>query len=191
MNIPDLDTWRKTARSWLEQHAEPRGLHQPPPGRARPSSHPADRPWGEGSDSVAVFHNLSFDEEAAILRANQAWQQAKDDAGYAAPSWPEEWGGAGLPADYGRAFAEEEAQFVTPPGAELFSVTVRLVAPTVATFGTAEQKERFMAPLRRAEVLACQLFSEPGAGSDLANLSCRAVRDGDQWVIDGQKVWTS
>src|SRR6266550_567419 len=178
--LPDLDTWRKAARQWLERHADP-----------RPDGHAADRPWGEGSDSVAVFHNLSADDEVAILRANQAWQQAKDDAGYAAVGWPEEWGGAGLSADHARAFAEEEASFVTPPGAELFSVTVRLVAPTVATFGTAEQKDRFMAPLRRAEVLACQLFSEPGAGSDLANLSCRAVHDGDQWVIDGQKVWTS
>ena len=178
--VPDLDTWRKAARQWLEEHAEP-----------RPSGRPAERPWGEGSDSVAVFHNLSFDDESAILRANQEWQQAKDDAGYAVPSWPEEWGGAGLPAEYARAFAEEEARFVTPPGAELFSVTVRLVAPTLATFGTASQKERFLRPLRRAEVLACQLFSEPGAGSDLANLSCRAVRDGDEWVINGQKVWTS
>jgi alkylation response protein AidB-like acyl-CoA dehydrogenase len=178
--VPDLDTWRKSARQWLDQHAD-----------AKPTGRPSERQWGEGSDSVAVFHNLSFDDEAEILRANQAWQQAKDDAGYAAPSWPVEWGGAGLPADYARAFAEEEARFVTPPGTELFSVTVRLIAPTVATFGTADQKDRFLRPLRRAEMLACQLFSEPGAGSDLANLSCRAVRDGDEWVITGQKVWTS
>jgi alkylation response protein AidB-like acyl-CoA dehydrogenase len=178
--VPDLGTWRKAARAWLEEHAEP-----------RPAGSPAERPWGEGSDSVAVFHNLSFDDEAAILRANQAWQQAKDDAGYAAIAWPPEWGGAGLPAEYARAFAEEEAAFVVPPGAELFSVTVRLVAPTVATFGTGEQITRFLRPLRRAEVLACQLFSEPGAGSDLANLSCRAARDGDEWIVNGQKVWTS
>jgi alkylation response protein AidB-like acyl-CoA dehydrogenase len=188
---PDIGTWRKTARGWLEQHAEARGLHQPPPGRTRPAGHPTDRPWGQGSDSVAVFHNLSAEDELAILRANQAWQQAKDDGGYAAIAWPEAWGGAGLSAEHARAFAEEEAAFVTPPGAELFSVTVRLVAPTVATFGTAEQKDRFLRPLRRAEVLACQLFSEPGAGSDLANLSCRAARDGDEWIVNGQKVWTS
>jgi alkylation response protein AidB-like acyl-CoA dehydrogenase len=178
--VPDLDTWRKTVRGWLEQHAEP-----------RPGGHPADRPWGEGSDSVAVFHNLSADDEAAILRANQVWQQAKDDGGYAAVAWPQEWGGAGLSAEHARIFVEEEAGFVVPPGAELFSVTVRLVAPTVATFGTAEQRDRFLRPLRRAEMLACQLFSEPGAGSDLANLSCRAVQDGDEWIVNGQKVWTS
>ncbi|HET9772477.1 MAG TPA: acyl-CoA dehydrogenase family protein, partial [Acidimicrobiia bacterium] len=180
VTVPDLDTWRKAARAWLEEHAEP-----------RPAGSPAERPWGEGSDSVAVFHNLSLEDEAAILRANQAWQQAKDDAGYAAITWPPEWGGAGLPAEYARAFAEEEAAFLVPPGAELFSVTVRLVAPTVATFGTDEQVARFLRPLRRAEVLACQLFSEPGAGSDLAALSCRAVRNGDEWVVNGQKVWTS
>jgi alkylation response protein AidB-like acyl-CoA dehydrogenase len=178
--VPDLDTWRKAARQWLEQHLEP-----------KPSGSPAERPWGEGQDSVAVFHNLSPEDEAAVLAANQAWQQAKDDAGYSTPSWPVEWGGAGLPAEYARAFAEEESQFTTPPGTELFSVTVRLIAPTVATFGTAEQQSRFLRPLRRAEILACQLFSEPGAGSDLANLSCRAVRDSDEWVVTGQKVWTS
>jgi alkylation response protein AidB-like acyl-CoA dehydrogenase len=178
--VPDLGPWRKGARQWLEEHAEP-----------VPSGRPAERPWGEGSGSVAVFHNLSSEEETAILAANQAWQQAKDDAGFAVPSWPEEWGGAGLPAEYARAFAEEEAAFVTPPGAELFSVTVRLIAPTLATFGTAEQQARFLRPLRRAEILACQLFSEPGAGSDLANVSCRAEHDGDDWVVNGQKVWTS
>jgi alkylation response protein AidB-like acyl-CoA dehydrogenase len=177
---PDLDTWRKAARQWLEAHAEP-----------RPAGDGAERRWGEGSDSVAVFHNLSAADEAAILRAGAAWQQAKDDAGYAAPTWPEEWGGAGLPAEYARAYAEEESHFVTPAGTELTSVTVRLVAPTVATFGTAEQKARFLGPLRRAELLACQLFSEPGAGSDLANLACRAERDGDEWIVNGQKVWTS
>jgi alkylation response protein AidB-like acyl-CoA dehydrogenase len=179
-SLADLDTWRKAARQWLERHAEPR----PPAGSG-------DLRWGEGSDSVAVFHNLSFEDEAAILAANRAWQQTKDDAGYAAVDWPREWGGAGLPAAYARAFADEEAAFVTPPGAELFSVTVRLVAPTVATFGTAEQTARLLRPLRRAEVLACQLFSEPGAGSDLASLSCRAVEDGDGWIVNGQKVWTS
>jgi acyl-CoA dehydrogenase len=120
---------------------------------------------------VAVFHNLSTGEELAILRANQAWQQAKDDAGYAAIGWPQEWGGAGLSPEHARVFAEEEAAFVTPPGAELFSVTVRLVAPTVATFGTAEQQDLFLRPLRRAEVLACQLLSEMNAGAGAAGVS--------------------
>src|SRR5438128_2596150 len=132
--FPDLETWRKTAREWLTQHAEP-----------RPAGNSADRPRSEGSDSVAVFHNLSAEEEVAILRANQAWQQAKDDAGYAAIDWPPEWGGAGLPADYARVFAEEEAAFVTPPGAELFSVTVRLVAPAEARRG---QLQRGLPPRR-------------------------------------------
>src|SRR5579884_293031 len=177
---PDLGTFRRAARAWLRANAEP-----------RPSDAPGGQPWGAGSDSVAVFHNLSFEEEAAVLAANQAWQQAKDDAGWVGLDWPAAWGGAGLPAEYARAFAEEEAGFVTPPSAELFSVTVRLVAPTVATFGTPDQTGRFLRPLRRAEVLACQLFSEPGAGSDLAGLSCRAERDGDGWVVNGQKVWTS
>src|SRR2546430_16426718 len=117
--FPDLETWRKTAREWLTQHAEP-----------RPAGNSADRPRSEGSDSVAVFHNLSAEEEVAILRANQAWQQAKDDAGYAAIDCPPEWGGPGLPAAYARVLAAGEAAFVTPPCAAPFTATVRPLPPT-------------------------------------------------------------
>ena len=119
------------------------------------------------------------------------WQQTKFDAGYGAISWPEEFGGAGLPVEYERAFADEERGFTTPRPHETFSVTVRLIAPTVRLFGTTEQRATFVRRFRRAEELCCQLFSEPGAGSDLAGLATRAVRDGDEWVVNGQKVWSS
>ena len=68
---------------------------------------------------------------------------------------------------------------------------MRLIAPTVRLFGTTEQRARFVRRFRRAEGLCCQLFSEPRAGSDLAGLATRAVRDGDEWVVNGQKVWCS
>ena len=97
----------------------------------------------------------------------------------------------GLSAEHLDAFLEEEAQFDVPPSHETFSVTTRLVAPTIAQFGTDEQKRRFIRPFLRTEELCCQLFSEPGAGSDLGGLSTSAVRDGDEWVINGQKVWSS
>ncbi|MEY2592267.1 MAG: hypothetical protein QOJ67_4251, partial [Acidimicrobiaceae bacterium] len=173
--LPEPARWRKEARAWLEANARPR--------HARVAS--------AHSESVAVFHNLSPEREGALLEASAAWQQKKFDAGYGAITWPREHGGAGLPVEYERAFETEEAAFETPETTELFGVTVRLIAATVAAYGTPEQQARFVRPLLRTEMFACQLFSEPGAGSDLANLSCRAVRDGDEWVIDGQKVWTS
>jgi alkylation response protein AidB-like acyl-CoA dehydrogenase len=147
--------------------------------------------WGIGSDDVSVFHNLSFEQEQALLEEAMTWQQIKFDAGYAAITWPVQHGGAGLPSAYERAFSEEEAQFETPPSHETFSVTVKLIAPTIRIFGTDDQQERFVRRFLRADELCCQLFSEPGAGSDLAGLGTQAVRDGNEWVINGQKVWTS
>ena len=100
-------------------------------------------------------------------------------------------GGAGLSPVYAIAFAEEESAYAVPTSSELISVTTGLVGPSVALFGTEQQRELLAKAFLRTDLLACQLFSEPGAGSDLAALSCRAVRDGDEWVVDGQKVWTS
>lgn len=176
--LPDLDDYTRTARAWLEQNAK----------RLDDGETAA---WGVGSDNVSVFRNMSDDDEAELLRATMDWQRTKFDAGYGAITWPVEHGGAGLPAEYDHAFAEQEAGFETPMGHETFNVTSRLVAPTVRVFGTAGQKERFIRRFLRTEELCCQLFSEPGAGSDLAGLATRAVRDGDEWVINGQKVWSS
>jgi alkylation response protein AidB-like acyl-CoA dehydrogenase len=175
----DLETYRAAAKAWLGSHLKPRPAHQ------------AGLPWGVGSDDVSVFHNLSFDEERALLDEAMRWQQVKFDAGYGAITWPVDFGGAGLPSAYQRAFSEEEAAFDTPAGHETFSVTVRLIAPTIRIYGTDSQRAWFVRRFLRAEELCCQLFSEPGAGSDLAALGTHAVRDGDEWVINGQKVWTS
>ena len=120
-----------------------------------------------------------------------AWQRRKFDAGYGAITWPVELGGAGLGVEHLDAFLDEEAAYEVPASHETFSVTVRLVAPTIARFGTEQQQDRFIRPFLRTEVLCCQLFSEPGAGSDLAGLGTSAVRDGDEWVVNGQKVWSS
>ncbi|MGH9154024.1 MAG: acyl-CoA dehydrogenase family protein [Acidimicrobiales bacterium] len=181
-NLPDLDAWRKQARLWLEGNAPPKATDDPDA---------EEETWGRGSDSVAVFHNLDADEERQLLDDAAAWQRRKLDAGYGAIDWPHALGGAGLPRDYARAFAAEEAAFDTPPSTELVSVTLGLIAPTIAAFGTPAQQAEHIPPLLRLDQFACQLFSEPGAGSDLANLACRAQRDGDEWIIDGQKVWTS
>lgn len=178
-NLPDLDTWTKQARTWLEDNAEPR-----PASSGQPD-------WGVGDFDVSVFHDLTFEEERQLLRACMEWHQRKFDAGYGAITWPAEFGGADLPARYARAFRLEEGQFRIPHGHETFGVTTSLIAPTVARFGNAEQRAAFVRKLLRAEELCCQLFSEPDAGSDLAGLKCRAERHGDSWVVNGQKVWSS
>lgn len=140
---------------------------------------------------VAVFHDMDFEEEKRLLEQHQAWQRAKFGAGYAALDWPTEVGGRGLDSTYAEAFTRIENEHCPLRPHELFSVTMHLVGPTINLLGTAEQKEEFLPSMLRGDLLACQLFSEPDAGSDLANVATRAVRDGDDWVVTGQKVWTS
>ena len=186
--LPDLELFRKEARVWLEDHAEP--LAEVDTGGSG-DDEASVAVWGQGSDSVAVFHNISEDEERARLEACQRWQRLKFDAGYAMLNWPEAVGGRGLPTSYLRAYNSEEAKFHVPSAGELPPTSMGLIATTVAAFGTPEQQQRFIAPLMRQDIYGCQLFSEPSAGSDLASLTTRAVLDGDEWVLNGQKVWTS
>ncbi|HVW31035.1 MAG TPA: acyl-CoA dehydrogenase family protein [Acidimicrobiia bacterium] len=177
----DLERFREGARRWLDGQAERR----PAP------TGPETRRWGDGSDSVAVFPTADPAEERARAGAASEWQRRKFDAGYGAITWPPEFGGAGLTPAHERVFTAEERHFRTPEPSELFAVTIGLVAPTIAAHGTADQQRRFIRALLRTDLLACQLFSEPAAGSDLASVSCRAERDGDGWVLNGQKVWSS
>jgi alkylation response protein AidB-like acyl-CoA dehydrogenase len=174
--LPDPKAFVAAASAWLADNADLRK---------------ESGAWGEGSDDVSVFLAHAHDEEAAVIAAAMEWQQRKFDAGYGALSWPTSFGGAGLPTRYDRLFTEQEERFATPMAHETFSVTLHLVAPTIREYGTEEQKARFIPRFLRTEELCCQLFSEPGAGSDLAGLGTRAVRDGDEWVITGQKVWSS
>jgi len=118
-----------------------------------------------------------------------AYQQALADAGLAGITYPVEYGGAGLTVEHQRVFNEEAEGFESP--ASLFMIGLGMCAPTILTFGTEEQKRALLPGLLRADTLWCQLFSEPGAGSDIASLQTRAVRDGDEWLVNGQKVWTS
>ncbi len=177
----DLVSFQAEAREWLRGHAKP----------IEGGEGDEDLHWGRGDDSVTVFHNLTLDEERTLHEEASAWQRAKFDAGFGAISWDERYGGRGLPVAYERWFRAEEGRFGTPLTHELFSVTTGLIAPTIAVYGTEEQKDRFVRPFLRTDEYCSQLFSEPGAGSDLAALGCRAERDGDEWVLNGQKVWNS
>ena len=109
--------------------------------------------------------------------------------GWVAPSWPKEYGGLALSHVEQLIFNEEMANANAPIGYS--SIGVGWAGPTIIVYGTDEQKERFLNPITSGEVMWCQGFSEPNAGSDLANIQTRAVRDGDDYVINGQKIWTS
>ncbi|OHV49058.1 acyl-CoA dehydrogenase [Pseudofrankia sp. BMG5.36] len=191
-----LEDFRRRARSWLAEHAVLRDdadRRDAGSGDAGPED-AGSVPWagaGQGSDDVSVFHNLSFAQELALIERVAAWQRQKFDAGFGALGWPPEHGGAGLGSEFVEAFAAEEERYAIPAAHELVSVTVSLIAPTIRLVGTPEQRDLLMRTFLRCDSLCCQLFSEPGAGSDLAALATRAVRDGDEWVVGGQKVWSS
>ena len=129
-------------------------------------------------------------DPAATSRA--AFLSARFDAGLAAVHYPVGHGGRGLPRTLQPVAEEEFARAgAVRPDDRRNVIGLGMAAPTIIAFGSDEQKSRWLKPLWLAEEIWCQLFSEPGAGSDLAGLATRAVRDGDDWVVNGQKVWTS
>lgn len=117
------------------------------------------------------------------------WWELLAESGWAMPHWPKEWYGRGLPREMTAVVAKEllAAGAVGPPS----GLGLLLAAPTILTHGNDAQKRRYLKPAVDGQEGWCQLFSEPGAGSDLASLQCKAERDGDEWIINGQKVWTS
>ncbi|BBX97399.1 acyl-CoA dehydrogenase family protein [Mycobacterium lacus] len=133
-----------------------------------------------------------LDEHDPITSDPQDFLGARFDAGLAWVHFPRGNGGLGLPPTYqAQVDAQLAAAGAPPPGGGRNIIGIGMAAPTIAAFGTDEQKRKFLRPLFTGEHLYCQLFSEPGAGSDLAAVATRAVRDGDDWIVNGQKVWTS
>jgi alkylation response protein AidB-like acyl-CoA dehydrogenase len=119
----------------------------------------------------------------------RAWQRKLHEGGWAAVSWPKQYGGRGASLMQEAIFWEEMARAEAPPMAN--ALGLGLVGPTIIAYGTEEQKKRFVAKILSAEEIWCQGFSEPNAGSDLASLQTEARLDGDAYVVNGQKVWTS
>ena len=175
--MEDVAAFRARARQWLESTVQP--------------LQPSNQRWGEGELNVEVFHDFTIEEEREHLRRYVDWHQRRLAAGFGLIDTSPDWGGQGLTKSHERAYTEQEADFDVPPSHELISVTTKLVAPTIVDFGTPEQQEQFVGKFLRAEEYCCQLFSEPEAGSDLAGLTTKAVRDGDEYVVHGAKVWTT
>ena len=164
---PEEAAFRLEARSWLTEHAPAKG-------------------------SAGDFSEGFFDpgaDLAWLMARNAEWQRTLWDGGWAGISYPKEWYGRGGTLGQEIIFAEESARFGVITGA--FAVSHSMVGPAILELGTDEQRHRFIPATLCGDEMWCQLFSEPGAGSDLAGLSTRAVRDGDQWIVNGQKVWTS
>lgn len=176
--MPTLEEFRAECVAFLDANA---------PRRAA-----ADAPfvWGEGDDDVALFAEHDPATEAAALAGAKAWRAARDDAGLAWITGPVALGGRGLSSAHERIYASTETRYRVPD-TSCFAIGLAMVAPTIAAHATPAVQARYLRALHRGAVVACQLFSEPGAGSDLASLQMRAERDGDEWVLNGQKVWTS
>ncbi|MFE9320766.1 acyl-CoA dehydrogenase family protein [Nocardia sp. NPDC052278] len=173
----DLADFTREAREFLDAHA---------PRRSTEQFH-----WGQGSDRVGYFSTLPAEEEAAAVHAARAWQRTRFENGFGWITGPAEFGGRGLGQLHDLAYDALEAEYEVPDTGVLAVIGLGMIGPTILTHGTPAQQERYLRPMYSGEVIACQLFSEPAAGSDLAGVTTRAVRDGDEWVINGQKVWTS
>jgi alkylation response protein AidB-like acyl-CoA dehydrogenase len=132
---------------------------------------------------------LSDGDADAEFAGRRAWQRRLHEGGWGAPHWPAQYGGRGATLTQSAIYWEELGRARAPMSANVLGVL--LGGPTLMVWGTEEQQERHLAPILSAEEIWCQGFSEPDAGSDLAALKTRAVRDGDDWVVTGQKVWTS
>jgi acyl-CoA dehydrogenase len=170
------EEFEREARKFLEASAEPRVE--------------VEQGWGEGSDQVSLLPERTLEEELAELTAARAWAQKRFDAGFTWITGPVAYGGRGLTRDHQRLYDTVESGFDTPP-MTAYGIGLGMVAPTILAHATDEVKDLYLRPLWRGDIVACQLFSEPGAGSDLAGVQTKAVRDGDEWLVTGQKVWTS
>jgi alkylation response protein AidB-like acyl-CoA dehydrogenase len=166
--MADLEKFRAEVRSWLEASCPPSVV-----------GHPVSELEGNWGGRKASYSNPDM----------KVWLEVAAERGFTAPTWPKEYGGGGLSAAEGKVLAREMAARKIPQPLMGFGLT--MIGPTLLRYGTEEQKREHLPPICRGEIRWCQGYSEPDAGSDLASLKTRAVRDGDDFVITGTKVWTS
>ena len=142
------------------------------------------------ADAAAEYsESREYPDSASFVAESKAWQAKKYAAGYTGITWPKAFGGQGLTPMHSIIYGQEEGRYHAPTG--LYSIGLGMCIPTVFSHGSQEMIDRYVAEALRGDKIWCQLFSEPAAGSDLAGIRTKAVKDGDEWVIDGQKVWTT
>ncbi|HZU72802.1 MAG TPA: acyl-CoA dehydrogenase family protein [Acidimicrobiales bacterium] len=152
------------------------------------------RQWLRANLPAAWVEAVDAGDDAALnkvrpqLDFNQ-WCAKLGEAGWATPTWPRQYGGAGLEPGQARIVNDELNHYKVPRSFNV--IGIGMGGPTIMQWGSEELKQRYLPPMAQHREIWCQLFSEPGAGSDVAGLSTRAVRDGDEWVVNGQKVWTT
>jgi len=162
---PDLEEFRLRARAWLADNMERRA--GPP-----------------------VRHEIGH-YTPEVVAANRARQRRLFDAGFAGLTWPEEYGGQGLPGAFEAVFAEESSPYLMPDFGVLSGTTFAVCVPTMLAHASPELLERFVPQVLAGDALMCQFFSEPSSGSDLAGAHTHATRDGDHWILNGQKIWST
>jgi acyl-CoA dehydrogenase len=173
----DARQFARQAREFLDAHAT--------------RAEQAEFRWGQGEDTVAYFDADPPDVKDAKLRAAKDWQRTRYEHGFGWISGPPEYGGQGLTPVHELIYNGIESEYDVPDTGTLSVIGLGMIGPTILAHGQQAIKDRYLPALYRGDIIACQLFSEPEAGSDLASLRTRAVSDGDEWVLDGQKVWTS
>lgn len=144
----------------------------------------------QASGRIALFPDLTPEEETEELRVAREWRARRFDAGFGWLSGPVEYGGRGLSLGYERAYLKLERQYRFP-SQRIYDVGLGMVAPMILRYATDMAKRRYLAAMHRGDLVGCQLFSEPGAGSDLAGMTTRALRVEGGWRVNGQKVWSS
>jgi len=164
-DTPEEAAFRAEARAWLEKNAELKSPDDPGYDPLNEKISPEEIQWAKD------------------------WQKKKAEGRWACLTWPEAYGGRSATSIQSVIWGQEESKFKTPPG--IFAIGIGMCGPTVLAHGTDAQKERWIPKLLSGEEVWCQLFSEPSAGSDLAGLRTTAVKDGNEWVVNGQKIWTT
>src|ERR1700712_3171919 len=166
-DTPQEAAFRIEARQWIDANA--------------PKEHEAEL-------SKASLGRIKL-QKADVVEVGKAWQKKKSDAGWVCLHWPKEYGGRGATPGKGVVWEQEEGIYgkLTSP----FQIGEGMCGPTVMAYGSEDDKRRYLPKIASGEEIWCQLFSEPAGGSDVAGLRTRAERDGDHWIINGQKIWTS